>query len=64
MSKTTPYGFLFGNLLVSRMWEHKGATCVRVENIVSGKYFDIQTSPKGRKQYVSVGAIGDKDQPK
>jgi hypothetical protein len=60
MTMITPYGFDFGHQRVTRMVEHKGATIIRVLNMVTGQYADVQTSAKGRKNYVSVGTL-DKD---
>jgi len=51
------YGFEFGNLIVIRLWSHKGATCIRVLNKVTGLYVDVQTTAKGRKQYVNTGEL-------
>jgi hypothetical protein len=55
-----PYGFDFEHQRVTRQWSHKGASCLRVLNMVTGQYVDVQTSPAGRKNYVSVGTL-DKD---
>lgn len=60
MNAINPYGFDFGHQRVTRMVEHRGATVVRVLNMVTGQYVDVQTSPAGRKNYVSVGTL-DKD---
>lgn len=50
-------GFVFGNLMVTRLWSHKGATCIRTLNTASGLYVDIQTTRKGKKQYVNTGSL-------
>lgn len=60
MTVITPYGFDFGHQRVTRMAEHRGATIIRVLNMVTGQYVDVQTSPAGRKNYVSVGTL-DRD---
>lgn len=57
MTTITPYGFDFGHQRVTRMVEHKGATIIRVLNMVTGQYVDVQTSAKGRKNYVNVGTL-------
>jgi hypothetical protein len=57
MTVITPYGFDFGHQRITRMVEHRGATIVRVLNMVTGQYVDVQTSPAGRKNYVSVGTL-------
>lgn len=54
---SNPYGFDFGCQRVTRLWSHKGATCLRVLNMVTGQYVDVQTSPAGRKNYVNVGTL-------
>jgi hypothetical protein len=53
----TPYGFYFEHQRVTRLWSHKGAFCLRVLNMVTGQYVDVQTSAAGRKNYVNVGAL-------
>lgn len=53
----TKYGFDFGALRVERVVEHKGYVVVRICNRISGKYVDVSTTPKGKKQYVSVGTL-------
>jgi len=53
----TPYGFDFEHQRVTRLWSHKGASCLRVLNMVTGQYVDVQTSATGRKNYVNVGAL-------
>ena len=57
MTVITPCGFDFGHQRITRMVEHRGATIVRVLNMVTGQYVDVQTSPAGRKSYVSVGTL-------
>ena len=57
MTVITPCGFDFGHQRITRMVEHRGATIVRVLNMVTGQYVDVQTSPTGRKNYVSVGTL-------
>lgn len=54
---SNPYGFDFGCQRVTRLWSHKGATCLRILNMVTGQYVDVQTSPAGRKNYVNVGTL-------
>lgn len=51
----TPYGFEYGALSVERCWSHEGACCIRIRSIPTGKFVDVQTTPKGRKMYVSSG---------
>ena len=58
MTVITPFGFDFGHQRVTRMVEDRGATVVRVLNMVTGQYVDVQTSPAGRKNYVNVGTLG------
>ena len=53
----TKFGFKFGNIRAERLWSHKGASCVRLINIVDGTYVDLQTSPKGKKSNVQQGVI-------
>lgn len=56
----TPYGFDFEHQRVTRLWSHNGVSCLRVLNMVTGQYVDVQTSAAGRKNFVNVGAL-DKD---
>ena len=61
MTAITPYGFDFGHQRVTRMFsDQSGVTLIRVLNMVTGQYVDVQTSAKGRKNYVNVGTL-DKD---
>ena len=54
-----PYGFDFGHQRVTRMASlPNGVTIIRVLNMVTGQYVLIQTSPAGRKNYVSLGTLG------
>jgi len=55
----TRYGFEYGAVSVERMWNRDGYVCIRIVARDSGKYVDIQASPKGRNLYVSNGD-GDK----
>lgn len=52
-----PFGFDWHHQRVTRMCEHKGATIIRVLNMVTGQYVDVQTSRAGRKNYVNVGTL-------
>lgn len=60
MNAITAHGFDFEHQRVTRLWSEKGASAVRVLNMVTGQYVDVQTSPAGRKNYVSVGTM-DRD---
>lgn len=57
----TNSGLMAGHLLVIVLWEHKGASCVRTLNTVSGLYVDVQASPKGRRQYVNTGSLSKQE---
>ena len=57
MISENTYGFDFHHQRITRIWSHKGASCVRVLNMVTGQYVDVQTSPAGRKNFVSVGTL-------
>ena len=57
---SNPYGFDWHHQRVTRMVEHHGASIIRVLNMVTGQYVDVQTSSAGRKNYVSVGTL-DRD---
>lgn len=53
--RETKYGFQFGQADVSRACSHKGMVVVRIASRATGKFVDVQMSPKGRKMYVSTG---------
>lgn len=53
----TPCGFDFEHQRVTRLWSHKGASCLRVLNMVTGEYVDVQTSATGRRNLVHVGVL-------
>jgi hypothetical protein len=53
--RETKYGFQWGEADVSRVISHKGMVVLRVASRATGKFVDIQVSPKGRKMYVSTG---------
>ena len=52
--KRTKHGFDCGNLRCEALTEN----LVRVLNLRTGKYVDVQTTPKGMKQYVTCGQFG------
>jgi len=51
----TQFGFQFGHLEVTRLYAEGNGAAVRIRNLVSGDYVDVQCTPKGRKTYVSSG---------
>ena len=51
----TKYGFEYGPLSIERCWSHNGHVCIRIRSIETGKFVDVQTTPKGRKLFVSTG---------
>lgn len=51
----TRYGFEYGAVSVERMWNHKGYVAIRLVCRESGKYVDVQVSPKGYTVYVTEG---------
>lgn len=57
MNRMIPTGFDFGVLRVERLTEDHGAIVVRVLNRASGKYIDVQTTARGRRQHVTCGRL-------
>lgn len=51
----TRYGFEYGAASIERMWHHGGYVCLRVVCRSTGKYVDLQVSPKGRRIHVHEG---------
>lgn len=51
----TRYGFEYGAVAVERMWNHDGYVCIRLVCRKSGKYVDVQASPKGYSLHVTQG---------
>lgn len=59
--RETKYGFQFGQADISRVCSDKGLVIVRVASRATGKFVDVQVSPKGRKMYVSTGEYKSPD---
>jgi hypothetical protein len=57
--RETKYGFQFGQADVSRVCSDNGIVILRIASRTTGKFVDVQVSPKGRKLYVSEGKYKD-----
>lgn len=53
MPKLTKHGFECGTLRAEALCDN----AIRVLNVKTGQYVVVQTSPAGRKQWVSAGDI-------